>query len=363
MGGSLGLALRASTGRGARRRPRSRGAARPRWRWARSPTAAGSLEEAAAGADAVVLAAPVPTARRPGRAARSPASGPTCVVTDLGSAKSGRHGGARPGGARAVHRRPPGVRRRADRRGLRPRGALPGRHLVPHARAPRPGRSSSAASTAWSRRSARGRWRSTPRVHDRLMALVSHLPHVLAGALDQPGRGHGARGARGPALGRAVVQRPDARRGVEPAAVGRHPAGQPRGGARGAARLTPRASTRWSAALERGDRDWLLGFVGDAGRGARGAASRRSDREAGAPARVRRGGAEPARARSRRSPRPSATPTSTSRTSSLRPGPPGGRGRAGAGARRPRGRARGRAPRGRAGLPGARDPLRRLPRR
>ncbi len=48
--------------------------------------AADSLEEAAAGADAVVLAAPVPRIAEPGPAgARRLGAG--CVVTDLGSTK------------------------------------------------------------------------------------------------------------------------------------------------------------------------------------------------------------------------------------------------------------------------------------
>ena len=97
--------------------------------------------------------------------------------------QGGRDGGADAGRPRALHRRPPGLRRRAHRGGVRPPGALPRRHLVPDARRPRRARTSSSACTASWPRSAPARWRSTPDVHDRLMALVSHLPHVLAGAL------------------------------------------------------------------------------------------------------------------------------------------------------------------------------------
>ena len=250
--------------------------------------------------------------------------------------------------ARALHRRPPGLRRRAERRGLRPRG--PVRATPPGSSPRRPRRGPS----------------SFGRLHG-LVAAVGARPVAIDAARARPP--DGARVAPAPRAGRGADQpgrgaRPpsgrEALRSAGPSftdltrvagsnpplwadilLANREAVLRGAGGYRGA----PGGGRR---ALARGDRDWLLGFVGDAGRGAR-AAARAGERAARRARRAWWWRSRTARARSPRSPPPSATPTSTSRTSAPAR-PPGGRGRAGAGAGGPRGGARGRAPRRRARL-------------
>ena len=202
---------------------------------------------------------------------------------------------------------------------------LPRRHLVPHARRPRRARSCSSGCTAWSARSGRGRWRSTPASHDRLMALVSHLPHVLAGALVNQAAATAPEGREALRSAGPVVRRPHPGRGLEPAALGRHPARQPRGGARGAARLRRPPRRRRGGAASAAT---ATGCSASSARppAPRAPPARRRGRRPGR-ARARGGGRpEPAGRRSPRSPPPSGTPTSTSRTCTCGPGPPDGEG-------------------------------------
>ena len=164
-----------------------------------------------------------------------------------------------------------------------------------------------AAFTAWSRRSAPGPSAIDPRrPRPPDGARVAPAPRAGRGA-GQPGGGDRARGARGAALGRAVVRRPDPRGRVEPAAVGRHPARQPRGGARRRCAPTSGRLDEVGDALAREDRDWLLGFVGDAAGGPHPPADPGRRRPGGAGARGG-GGAEPAGRdlRDRDGPRPRA---------------------------------------------------------
>ena len=61
-----------------------------------------------------------------------------------------------------------------------------------------------------------------PDAHDRLVALTSHLPHALANLLAEPGGRVAHRRARAARGRRRVAARHDARRGREPAHLGRH---------------------------------------------------------------------------------------------------------------------------------------------
>ena len=103
------------------------------------------------------------------------------TVTDVGSTKASVVAAA--AGSRALRRRPPDLRLRGARRRARVGRALRGRDVVPHADAADRARSATASCTASSPSSARCRSRSTRRAHDRLVALTSHLPHVLANVL------------------------------------------------------------------------------------------------------------------------------------------------------------------------------------
>jgi prephenate dehydrogenase len=243
--------------------------------------AAGSLEEAAAGADAVVLAAPVPALE--GLARRALAAAPGCLVTDLGSAKAALLGALAPtdrerfiGGHPVCGAERTGVA--FARRDLF-RGAT--WFLTPGAEA-RPElfeRLHGLVASVGARPVA-----IDAGVHDRLMALVSHLPHVVAGALVNQAAGTAPEGrealrSAGPSFGdltRVAGSNPPLwadillanREAVLEALRGY------------AGRLAD-----VGLALERGDRDWLLRFVGDAGEAKD--RLRQIDREgAGAPARI-----------------------------------------------------------------------------
>ena len=200
MGASVALAARARGDDVARLRPRSRARSRPPSRAAPS-TAAGTLDEAVAGAELVVVAAPIaqlPAAGR-GGARGAPAS---ATVTDVGSTKASVVAAA--AGSRALRRRPSDLRlaRRAAPRTRAPtlfEGAT--WFLTPVAD------DRSRAATALvhgfvtdARRDARSR--STPTAHDRLVALTSHVPHVLANVVaNQAGaaRSRGTSRSRTPA--------------------------------------------------------------------------------------------------------------------------------------------------------------------
>ena len=80
--------------------------------------------------------------------------------------------------------------------------------------------------------------------HDRLMATVSHLPHVLANVLVGAGRGRADPRLRADARGRAELPRHDPGRRLQPGDLGRHLRQQPRGGRRRGRRRRSRACGR-----------------------------------------------------------------------------------------------------------------------
>ncbi len=184
VGGSIGLATRRRleaevAGFDPRpREPRARASS-----WARSTMAASSVAEACEGAEVIFCAAPVGAlpalvAEALGRAAAmrsSPTSGST--KREL---VDGARGGAR---RRALHRRAPARRSRDLRCRERPRRPLRGRSLVPDPDRGRRAASTTTASSARSPSSAPGPQAIDAAAHDRLMATVSHLPHVLADVL------------------------------------------------------------------------------------------------------------------------------------------------------------------------------------
>ena len=71
-----------------------------------------------------------------------------------------------------------------------------------------------------------------PQGHDRLMATVSHLPHVLANVLASEAAAVADPGHRTAARRRAELPRRDPRRRLQPGDLGRHLRQQPRGGGR-----------------------------------------------------------------------------------------------------------------------------------
>ena len=92
-----------------------------------------------------------------------------------------------------------------------------------------------------------------PDAHDRLVALTSHVPHVLAERDREPERGGARRGARPAAERRRIAPRHDAGRRGEPTDLDRHPARQRDGGARGA-RRAPAAHRPGRGGARRGRR-------------------------------------------------------------------------------------------------------------
>ncbi len=261
MGGSLGLALRGLGGvevRGADPDPE---ALRVAVAVGAIGVASASVEEAVAGARAVVLGAPVARLADLARRALA-ASSPDCVVTDLGSTKAGVVGALTPaerqrfiGGHPVCGAERTGV---AFARRELFRGAT--WFLTPGAEA-RPDlfqRLHGMVSSVGARPVA-----IDAGVHDRLMALVSHVPHVLAGALvnqaaDTAPEGREALRSAGPSFGdltRVAGSNPplwadillaNAEAVIEALSA-----------------FTGRLA-QVERALREGDRDWLLGFVGDA---------------------------------------------------------------------------------------------------
>lgn len=320
MGGSLGLALR-SLGVEVRGVDPDPDAVRTGLAMGAIGVAADSLEECVAGARAVVLAAPVPQLVALARSALA-AAPQDCVVTDLGSTKSGMLEALTPDErGRFIGGHPVCG---AERTGVAfARGGLFRRttwFLTPgaEARSDLFGYLHALVVSVGARPVA-----IDARVHDRLMALVSHLPHVLAGALvnqaaDTAPEGREALRSAGPSftdLTRVAGSNPPLWADILLAnseavldALGDF-----------ASRLEEVAR-----ALRRADRDWLLGFVGDA---------------ADARERLRRaddvGPAEPTRVLVAVPDRPGAISEIATALGhahiniedlSLRPGPPGGEG-------------------------------------
>lgn len=261
MGGSLGLALRAVAAvevRGVDPDPEALRVARAVGAITRP---AASVEDAADGAATVVLAAPVPHIAGLARRAVA-AGGPDCLVTDLGSAKGAVVAGLSPaererfiGGHPVCGAERTGV---AFARASLFRGAT--WFLTPAAEA-RPdlfARLHGLVASVGARPVA-----IDADVHDRLMALVSHLPHILAGALinqaaaTAPGGREALRsagssfvdltrvaGSNPPLWADILIANRDAVLAELRAYLARL------GGV--------------EAAIARGDREWLLRFVGDA---------------------------------------------------------------------------------------------------
>ena len=181
MGGSLGLALRAHADARVIGVNTDAEALRVALAVGAISEAADSVEAAAAQARAVVLSAPVP--RIPELARRAlDHSAPGCVVTDLGSTKAGVMAALTPtdrarfiGGHPVCGGERTGV---AFARQELFRGATWFLTPGPEARSDLFQRLHGLVASVGARPVA-----IDADVHDRLMALVSHLPHVLAGAL------------------------------------------------------------------------------------------------------------------------------------------------------------------------------------
>lgn len=280
MGGSLGLALRAQ-GEEVRGVDPDPEALRVAAAVGAISSAARSLEEAARGARAVVIAAPVPQIAALARRALS-ASGPDALVTDLGSAKGAVVAALGPpererfiGGHPVCGAERTGV---AFARAALFRGATWFLTPAPEARPDLFQRLHGLVASVGARPVA-----IDPDVHDRLMALVSHLPHVLAGALlnqaaaTAPGGREALRSA-GPSftdLTRVAGSNPPLWADILLANADAVLA---------ELRALGDGLREVEAAIARGDRAWLLGFVEDAAR----ARGRLSAQEAGplAPVRV-----------------------------------------------------------------------------
>lgn len=189
MGGSLGMALRA------------RGAAREVVGWARRPAtleealargaidrAAADLREAVAGADVVVLAVTV-GAILPLLAQAAPACKPDAAMTDVGSAKARIVREAEPiAGGRFVGGHPMAG---SEQAGIAAASADLYQNAV-WALTPTPQTDPEAIEQI----ERMARWvgakplRCDPGQHDRLVAILSHLPHLLAYGLAQTAGNH-----------------------------------------------------------------------------------------------------------------------------------------------------------------------------
>ena len=137
---------------------------------------ADGLESAIRRAELVVVAAPI--GQLPQTVAAVLAATTDATVTDVGSTKASVVKAAER--LAALRRRPPDLRLRSARPRSRQRSALRGRHLVPHAGRPHGSGRDTAPCTP-----SRPRLGATPvaidaDAHDRLVAMTSHVPHVLA---------------------------------------------------------------------------------------------------------------------------------------------------------------------------------------
>lgn len=261
MGGSLGLALRGLGGVEVRGVDPDPEAVRVALAVGAIDAAAGGVEEAAEGAAAIVLAAPV--AQLAGLARRAlAAAGADCVVTDIGSAKAAVVDALGPeererfiGGHPVCGAEGSGVA--SARRGLF-LGATWFLTPAPEARPDLFERLHAMVAAVGARPVA-----IDARVHDRLMALVSHVPHVLAGAL----------------VNQAADTAPEGREALRSAGPSFHDLTRVAGSnpplwadillanAEAVAKALDAFAGRLAEvrrAVEAGDRDWLLRFLGDA---------------------------------------------------------------------------------------------------
>ncbi len=339
IGGSIGLGREAAHGRRGRRlRPGSRKRGARRWSWGPSITPPRPSPRLSTGAEIVFCAAPIGALSALVREALE-ASGEEAVVTDVGSTKEALLAGL------------------ADQ----PEERFIGGH-------PLAGAETAGVENARADLFEGARWYLTPterssgllydrlqravadlgarpqaidaETHDRLMATVSHLPHVIANVLvEQAAAAAAEESERLPEFGPELPGH-DPGRGRQPGDLGRHLRHQPRGGgARGRGGLR---------AAARGGRADPVGRPGAGGR-----LARRSPRASPPPAGGRSGrrralraaarGREPAGDRRRARPGARQAPASTSRTwpSTRRPTCAPARSRCGSPARtRPSGRPR-----------------------
>ena len=208
IGGSVGLAARERLGAEVTRlgpgagRPRA-----PRWSAARSTAPRPAPPTRWTGAEAAFVAAPVGALPAAVRAALA-AAGADCVVTDVGSTKRARRRGR---GRRALHRRPSAGGRRDGGRRARARRPVRRRDLVPDADAAHARARCTSACTACSPRLGARPAALDAETHDRMLAAVSHLPHVLANVLVAQAAARALGRGRAAARDRAELPRHDAR--------------------------------------------------------------------------------------------------------------------------------------------------------
>ena len=195
------------------------------------------------------------------RSAPCSARDPRPTVSDVGSTKSGALRVGRR--ARAVHRRPSGLRLGGARPRARERRALRGRDVVPHAG--RRDRAGALQAPARLRRLARGdsggdRPGCARPAHggDEPPAARAREPHPQPRGL---GAGERARAARN---SRRLAPGHDARRRGESADLDRHLPRQRRGASRSRWPSTAGASRISSALSRRGDAGWLARWIGEA---------------------------------------------------------------------------------------------------
>jgi prephenate dehydrogenase len=142
--------------------------------------------ESAAGADLVAVAVPLPAI--PEAAARSLAESPAAIVTDVGGLKTPvvKEVARR---AKAAASRFVGGHPMAGNEKSGPTGAdaalFEGRTVI---LTPARGVDASAVAAFWRALGAREVLEESPETHDRWMATVSHLPHLVAFALADQGR-------------------------------------------------------------------------------------------------------------------------------------------------------------------------------
>ena len=263
IGASIGLAAKE---RGARvlgwdRRSRTR--SRPRASAARSTAPPTSLEEALDGRRARGRGGADRRAAGRGRGgARGGRRGDDRHGRRLDEGERGRGGGRLARGSSAA------IRSAAPRRAApstRPPGSSPARRGSSRRRR-RPTPSATASSTAFVAELGAVPVAIDPAAHDRLVAMTSHLPHVLANVVVNQAGAARDRGPRAARERRRLAARHDARRGREPAHLGRHPPRQRRRGPRGARRAPPPRSSRSRRRSTHGDAGFLARWIGEAAR-------------------------------------------------------------------------------------------------